>query len=124
MGAVESTVRVVALEDVDPIELPQDSWSRMVLTGTTVGETTSSLGYSVFKPGLVTGFVSHEVEELAFVVAGSGELRLDDGAVPFGPGQALHIPPHTWHALAITGEEDCIMVFTFPHPDYPPTERK
>ena len=65
-----------------------------------------------------------EAEEVAYVVSGSGELRLDDEAVPFGPDEALHIPAGTWHAVANTGSEDVVMVFGFPHPDYPPTERR
>jgi mannose-6-phosphate isomerase-like protein (cupin superfamily) len=115
MGAVD----VVALEAVDPIELPQGSWSRMLLTGTG-----ASLGYSVFTPGTVTAAVKHEVEELAYVVSGSGELRLDDGPVPFGAGDAVRIPAGVWHSVANTGKVDCAMVFGFPHPDYPPTERR
>ena len=39
-------------------------------------------------------------------------------------GQALHIPPGLWHAVANTGDEDVMMVFGFPYPDYPPTERR
>jgi quercetin dioxygenase-like cupin family protein len=120
---VSGGVTVVPLEAVEPIPLPKDSWSRMVLTGSTAGAG-SSMGYSVFKPGMVTAMVSHEVEELAFVVAGQGELRLDDGRVAFGPGQALHIPAGTWHAVAVTGDEEVVMVFAFPHPDYPPTQRR
>src|SRR5438067_21276 len=73
----------------------------------------SCLGYSVFTPGTVTASVRHETEEVAYVVAGSGELRLDDGAVPFGAGQALHIEPGVWHAVANTGAEDVAMVFGF-----------
>ena len=56
-------------------------------------------------------------------MAGAGELRLDDGAVGFRAGDALHIPAGVWHAVANTGDEDVVMVFGFPHPDYPPTER-
>jgi mannose-6-phosphate isomerase-like protein (cupin superfamily) len=119
-----ATVRVVHMETVDKIPLPQGSWSRMLVTGQTSGENRSSLGYSVFTPGTALGMVSHEVEEVAFVVAGRGELRLDAGAVPFGPGDALFIPPKVWHAVANTGSEDVIMVFGFPHPEYPPTERR
>ena len=44
----------------------------MVLTGETAPGIASSLGYSVFTPGTATGMVSHEVEEVAYVVAGSG----------------------------------------------------
>lgn len=119
-----TSVSVVPLEQVDPIPLPAGSWSRMVLTDATVPGTRSALGYSVFRPGTVTTMVKHEVEELAYVISGRGELRLDGEAVAFGPDDALFIPPDIWHAVANTGDEDVIMVFTFPHPDYPPTERR
>ena len=84
----------------------------------------SSLGYSVFTPGTELTPVCHEAEEVAYVVSGSGELRLDDGAVFFREGDAIHIPAGLWHAVANTGDEDVVMVFGFPHPDYPPTERR
>lgn len=126
MGAVEDKggVRVVPLEAVEPIPLPAGSWSRMVLTGETAPGAASALGYSVFRPGLETPFVRHTVEELAFVIQGRGELRLEGGTVAYGPGDALYIPAHTWHAVANTGTEDVVMVFTFPHPGYPPTDRR
>jgi mannose-6-phosphate isomerase-like protein (cupin superfamily) len=124
MEAEPFTVTVAPLDEIEPIDLPNGSWSRMVLTGANVMGIVSSLGYSVFTPGTVLAPVSHDVEEVAFVVSGRGELRLDDGAVPFGPGQALHIPARLWHAVANTGDEDVVMVFGFPYPAYPPTERR
>ena len=125
MGAVKNpVVRVVKLEAVDPIPLPKESWSKMVLTDKTIKGNTSSLGYSVFRPGTELGSVSHEVEEVAYVLAGSGELRLEDSVVLFEAHDALYIPPNTWHAVVNTGDTDAIMVFGFPSPDYPPTERK
>ena len=117
-------VTTVQLADVDPIELPQGSWSRMLVTDARVGGNASSLGYSVFTPGTVLAPVKHETEEVAYVVSGSGELRLDDEAVPFRAGDAVHIPAGIWHAVANTGDADVVMVFGFPHPDYPPTERR
>ena len=120
MGAV-TTVR---LDEVDPIELPQGSWSRMLVTDARVGGNASSLGYSVFTPGTVLTPVRHETEEVAYVVSGTGEIRLDQEAVPFRKGDAVHIPAGVWHAVANTGDEDVAMVFGFPHPDYPPTERR
>ncbi len=119
MGAV-----VVHAGDVDPIELPQGSWSRMLVTSGSVADNASSLGCSVFTPGVVVGPVKHETEEVAYVVSGQGELRLDHEAVQFRTGDALHISAGTWHAVANTGDADVVMVFGFPHPDYPPTERK
>jgi quercetin dioxygenase-like cupin family protein len=119
-----SDVEVVPLAQVDPIDLPQGSWSRMLVTSTSVDGNQSSLGYSVFTPGTALSPVSHRTEEVAYVVGGSGELRLDDRAVTFQAGDALFIPPDTWHAVVNTGDENVVMVFGFPHPDYPPTERR
>ena len=118
------SVTVVARDSVDPIELPQGSWSRMLVTTGRVDGNAASLGYSVFTPGTVLAPVRHETEEVAYVVQGSGELRLDDGVVPFREGDAIHIPAGVWHAVANTGEGDVVMVFGFPYPEYPPTERQ
>jgi mannose-6-phosphate isomerase-like protein (cupin superfamily) len=84
----------------------------------------SSLGYSVFKPGTELAMVSHEVEEVAYVVSGAGEIKTEQGSVQVGEGDAIHIPARLWHAVVNTGEENLVMVFGFPYPAYPPTERK
>ena len=117
------TISVVAMDSVEQIDLPGGSWSRMLVTGERVADTASSLGYSVFKPGSATTSVSHEVEELAYVVSGTGRLDTRDGEVRFEAGDTLHIPPATWHAVVNDSDSDVVMVFGFPHPDYPPTER-
>jgi quercetin dioxygenase-like cupin family protein len=96
----------------------------MVLNDKSLEGNAASLGYSVFTPGCVTAMVSHETEEVAYVLSGSGELRLDSENVPFAAGEGLFVPPGTWHAVANTGDQDVVMVFGFPHPDYPPTDRR
>ena len=68
--------------------------------------------------------LSHEVEELAYVVSGSGELRLEDGVVAITEGSAAFIAAEVWHTVANTGDSDLIMVFAFTSSDYPPTEHK
>lgn len=123
MGAV-SDVRAVPLEDVPLIELPNGSWSRMVVTDQSVSGNGASIGYSVFTPGTATDPVSHKTDEVAYVLSGSGELRLDKGAVAFKAGDGLFIPANVWHAVVNTGDEDVAMVFGFPFPSYPPTERR
>lgn len=116
-------VAVVAVADVPPIDLPGGSWSRLLLTGDGVGATTT-LGCSSFAPGTSTAMLSHSTEELAYVISGRGELRMDDSVVSYAAGQALFIPAGVWHAVVNTGEEPVTMVFAFPHPTYPPTERR
>ncbi len=123
-AAVRPAARVVPLESVPKIDLPQGSWSRMLVTEKTVGGNLGSLGVSVFTPGAATAPVRHETEEFAYVVSGRGELRLEGHAVVYRAGDALFIPAGVWHAVANTGAEDVMMVFGFPHPDYPPTERR
>lgn len=117
-------ISVVALESVEPIELPGGSWSRMLVTADRAADPAASIGYSVFKPDSATTSVSHETDEVAYVVSGSGRLDTDEGEVRFVAGDALHIPPRTWHAVVNDSDADVVMVFGFPHPDYPPTERR
>jgi quercetin dioxygenase-like cupin family protein len=118
-----SGVEVVSLEDVPPIDLPGGSWSRVLLTGDRVGSS-SALGFSSFAAGTSTAMLSHATEELAYVLTGLGELRLEGETVPYAAGSALFIPAGVWHVVANTGDEPVTMVFAFPHPDYPPTERR
>jgi putative monooxygenase len=116
-------VQVVPAGDVPPIELPGGSWSRVVLNAERVGSATA-LGLSSFAPHTATAMLSHSTEELAYVISGAGELRLDSGSLPYGPGQALYVPAGVWHAVVNTGDEPVTMVFAFPGPDYPPTDRR
>lgn len=125
MGPLSSLpITTIDLHDVEPVQLPGGSWSRMVLSDRSLVGNSSSLGYSVFTPGCVTAMVCHETEEVSYVLSGAGELRLDSGVVPFSAGQGLFIPAGIWHAVANTGTEEVAMVFGFPHPDYPPTQRR
>jgi quercetin dioxygenase-like cupin family protein len=109
---------------VDPVELPLGSWSRLLVTNDTVAGNASTLGYSVFRPGLVTADLSHSVEELAFVVGGAGSIRLEDRQLEVHAGQGLFIPARVWHTVINDGDDDLVMVFSFPSPGYPPTERR
>jgi quercetin dioxygenase-like cupin family protein len=119
----DTRITTVPIDDIEEIPLPNGSWSKMLLTGDTVSGIVSSLGYSVFTPGTELSMVSHDTEEVAYVVSGSGEIRTEEGAAPCQAGQAIHIPARLWHAVVNTGNENLVMVFGFPYPAYPPTER-
>src|SRR6266566_8262621 len=122
--AALTEVSVITLADVPPVELAGGSWSRVLVADKTVGGNASALGYSVFKPGTSTAALSHSVEELAYIVSGSGVIRLETGDVPVTAGQALYVPARLWHMVLNPGAEDLVMVFSFPSPGYPPTERR
>jgi quercetin dioxygenase-like cupin family protein len=119
-----SGARVIALDAVESVALPQGSWSRVLVSEHTVTGNRTAMGYSVFTPGLITADMSHEAEELAFVVSGSGLIRLEDGELRAAVGQALFIPAGVWHTVVNDSAEDLTMVFAFASPDYPPTQRR
>lgn len=119
-----SDVTVIPLEDVEPVQLAGGSWSRVLVSEKTVGGNAAAIGYSVFKPGTSTADLSHATEELAYIVSGSGLIRLDDEDVSVAAGQALYVPANIWHTVINPGPEDLVMVFSFPSPGYPPTERR
>ena len=109
MGAVT----VVPLESAEPIELPQGSWSRMLVTGARVNDNALSLGYSVFTPGTVLTPVKHETEEVAFAAIEDfthGTAVVDGVMLGIGlPGQVEE--PIRWtleggKCVAIEGGED------------------
>jgi putative monooxygenase len=119
-----SDVSVITLTDVEPVQLAGGSWSRVLVADKTVGGNVSALGYSVFKPGTSTADLSHATEELAYIVSGSGVIRLETKDVPVAAGQALYVPAKLWHTVINPGGDDLVMVFSFPSPDYPPTDRR
>jgi mannose-6-phosphate isomerase-like protein (cupin superfamily) len=114
----------VEFDDVAARELANGGWSKLVIAEDRVSDNVACLGYGSFPPGSVTQSVKHETEELFFIVQGTGEVRLEDGSVPFSARDAFFVPAGTWHAVANTGDEDVVTVFTFPSRTYPPTEQR
>jgi quercetin dioxygenase-like cupin family protein len=84
------STRTIKLDDVQAIPLPKGSWSKKLLTGETVGAQKCMLGVSSFKPGTVTSLLVHEEEELAYVLAGRGKIRLKEGDVPYQSGEGIY----------------------------------
>ncbi len=118
-----------ALQRVAPGNIPANalqngSWSKMLITRDQINGNQSSLGISLFTPNTVSTAIAHQVEELIYVVRGCGELRTDGDMVSFVPGDALFVPPGVWHWVANTGSDDVEMIFSFPSPRYPQTERR
>lgn len=50
------------------------------------------------------------MEEIYFVLSGSGEMSVDDETRPVGPGDATWIPAGSRHSLLNNGREDCVIL--------------
>lgn len=111
----------LGFDDVQPEYLNAGTWRKILLSEERLPGARSCVGYSNFSPGTITSPIVHEVEEFAFVVTGTGEIRGDDEVVAFGAHDMLYIPEGSWHSIANTGESDVVMVFGFPSPSYPAT---
>ena len=117
-------VKIAKLAQTEAINLPQESWSKKLLTGQTVGARKMCLGVSRFTPGTMTDMLTHDEEELAYVLKGKGKLRLADGEVRYEAGDGIYIPAGLAHSVVNDGDEDVEMVFGFSYPDYPPTRKE
>lgn len=104
------------------VALSGGSFSDLVITDETARANSSMLGYSVFTPGTETKQKVHlGAEELAYIVSGSGQLVVGREVVRYKAGDSLHIPAGVPHAVKNDGDEDLVMVFFFPTPNYPET---
>jgi len=66
----------------------------------TGGTRNQSLAEATLAPGQATERHYHgEAEEIYFVLEGEGELELDGKTATLRPGDAVPIPPGTWHQL-------------------------
>jgi len=50
------------------------------------------------------------MEEIYFILSGSGEMRVDDETKHVDPGDAVWIPTGSTHSLVNSGEEDCTIL--------------
>ena len=65
-----------------------------------------SLAEARVAPGASTTPHYHpRTEEIYYILAGTGQMRLGDELQPVGPGDAIAIPPGQVHAITNTGSE-------------------
>jgi len=50
------------------------------------------------------------MEEIYFVLSGTGRMQVDDEVRPVGPGDATWIPTGSVHALENDGQQDCVIL--------------
>ena len=69
------------------------------------GATASSTIVYEVEPGTRLGWHTDATEETQYIIAGSGELKMEDGVYPVGPGSVFVLPTNVRHDLANTGKE-------------------
>jgi quercetin dioxygenase-like cupin family protein len=69
------------------------------------GATQSSTIVYEIEPGGRLGWHTDATEETQYILAGAGELRMEDGTYPIGAGSVFVLPTGVRHDLANTGKE-------------------
>jgi quercetin dioxygenase-like cupin family protein len=69
------------------------------------GATQSSTIVYEIEPGGHLGWHTDATEETQYIVSGTGELKMEDGVYPVGPGSVFVLPTNVRHDLANTGKD-------------------
>lgn len=71
----------------------------------TSGTSKLSLGMSEIDPGSSSSYHRHgEMEEIFYVLSGTGEIRVEDERAAIDPGSVVCVPAGLCHQLINTGE--------------------
>jgi quercetin dioxygenase-like cupin family protein len=100
----------VATNDLPRLSLHGEGDDAVRWTGAFVsygghGATQSTTIVFEIEPGGRLGWHTDQTEETQYIIAGTGELRRDDGTFPVGPGSVFVLPTNVGHDLVNTGSE-------------------
>ena len=85
---------------------PTVRWSGAFALYGTHGTTQSSTIVYEIEPGKRLGWHTDATEETQYIIAGTGELKMEDGTThPVGPGSVFVLPTPVRHDLENTGTE-------------------
>jgi len=98
---------IVNREDATILRTPHGSEIRPLIDRTTSAITQCSLAEETLPPGRSVTPHRHEfLEEVYYILAGSGVMRIGDEERAVRAGDAVYIPRHHRHTLANTGAEE------------------
>ena len=83
--------------------------AQMILDGRTLKEI-GFLAIASLAPGKEIESHIDPMEEIYFVLSGTGEMRVDDESRQVGPGDATWIPKGAAHSLLNNGEKDLLIL--------------
>jgi mannose-6-phosphate isomerase-like protein (cupin superfamily) len=93
-------VEIRSLEAAEPFTTADGSTIRELLGLPTAAVVNQSLAEAALAPGQFTRRHYHrEAEEVYFVLEGEGEMEVDGERADVGVGDAVLIPPGSWHQI-------------------------
>ena len=96
---------VISRDRAAAVATPHGSEIRPLIDRTTCGITACSLAEETLPPGCAVAPHRHrQIEEIYYVVSGTGVMSVGDERREVGPGDAIYIPRGTRHTLENTGE--------------------
>lgn len=103
-------ITVVTSENLDRahVQGKQDksvNWAGAFATYGGGGAVQSSTIVYEIEPGDHLGWHTDATEETQYILAGTGELLMEDGTYPLGPGSVFAIPANVRHDLRNVGSE-------------------
>jgi len=98
--------------------IPERGWIdmdvRWLVTKDSVGSSQTVFGITYFPPGSRHEIHRHpNVEEVEYLISGSGIAYVDDDAISLGPGEAVFVPRNAYHGFENDADEDAVMAWCY-----------
>ena len=98
--------------------IPERGWLdmdvRWLVTRDSVGAAKTVFGVTYFPPGSKHELHRHpNVEEVEYLISGSGIAYVDDDAVELGPGEAVFVPQNAYHGFENTSDAEAVMAWCY-----------
>ena len=95
-----SAMEIRSLAEAEPFTTADGSTIRSLLDLGTAPVRNQSLAEATLPPrGATERHYHRESEEIYYVVEGAGEIELDGERAPVATGDAILIPPGSWHTI-------------------------
>lgn len=98
-------MEIRARDEAIPFVTTDGSTIRSLLDRSNAPVANHSLAEAELMPGQETERHHHRVsEEIYYLIQGAGRMELDGEVRDVGPGDAILIPPGSWHQIRATGD--------------------
>ncbi|MDO4586758.1 MAG: cupin domain-containing protein [Planctomycetia bacterium] len=105
---------VVSVDRVKPLLFGKEYESRMILDHVITGrDGVIQMNHGTVKAGCALGGATHEEDEIYYILAGHGKLKLGEEIIDVDPNQVIFIPAGCFHALDNSGSDEDLTILTF-----------